>query len=180
MANLLPKQIESSYVVRFSDSDPNGHLNNARFIDYFLNAREDQIAENYGLDVYAHGAETGNAWIVSKNLLSYLAPAMLHERVLIRTHILDFTERTITVEGLMMDETGTRLKAVLWCEFTYVSMTNGRPRPHDDEMMAFLGSIRDDGVDYDPDGFNQRIKALRNEFRAARRAANQNGAKAPA
>ena len=30
--------------VRFQDCDPFGHLNNARYIDYFLNARQDQIA----------------------------------------------------------------------------------------------------------------------------------------
>ena len=30
-------------MTRFSDCDPFGHLNNARYIDYFINAREDHL-----------------------------------------------------------------------------------------------------------------------------------------
>jgi len=36
------KILQSTYQVRFQDSDPFRHLNNARYLDYFVNAREDQ------------------------------------------------------------------------------------------------------------------------------------------
>lgn len=42
-----PKELESIAVARFQDCDPFSHLNNARYIDYFLNAREDQLALFY-------------------------------------------------------------------------------------------------------------------------------------
>ncbi len=33
------KEPETQIVIRFQDCDPFGHLNNARYIDYFVNAR---------------------------------------------------------------------------------------------------------------------------------------------
>ena len=44
----LPKQLESTTKIRFQDCDPFRHLNNARYTDYFMNAREDQLAQFYG------------------------------------------------------------------------------------------------------------------------------------
>lgn len=46
-----PKELTSTAIIAFSDCDPFGHLNNARYIDYFLNAREQQIKEAYDLSL---------------------------------------------------------------------------------------------------------------------------------
>ena len=48
--NTLSKILESKVKIRFQDCDPFNHLNNAAYINYFINAREDQILENYHLD----------------------------------------------------------------------------------------------------------------------------------
>ena len=58
---LPPTELESTAVIRFQDCDPFGHLNNARYIDYFLNARQDQIAAAYGLALYEPGAQPRKA-----------------------------------------------------------------------------------------------------------------------
>ena len=41
------KRTTSHHRVRFADCDPMGHLYNARYLDYFMHAREDQLRENY-------------------------------------------------------------------------------------------------------------------------------------
>jgi acyl-CoA thioesterase FadM len=41
---LTPK---SFYTIRFGDCDLFGHLNNARYLDYFINAREEHLKERY-------------------------------------------------------------------------------------------------------------------------------------
>ncbi len=46
------KEPVSNVVIRFQDCDPFGHLNNARYIDYFINAREGHLVEYYNLDIY--------------------------------------------------------------------------------------------------------------------------------
>ena len=34
--------------IRFIDCDPIGHLNNSKYLDYMLNAREDHVEDYYG------------------------------------------------------------------------------------------------------------------------------------
>jgi acyl-CoA thioester hydrolase len=46
-----PKETESRVVIRFQDCDPLRHLNNAKYFDYFFNAREDQVPKLYGLEI---------------------------------------------------------------------------------------------------------------------------------
>ena len=63
-------ELFSKAKIRFTDCDPMGHLNNSRYIDYMLNAREDHMAEHYEFthEEYAH--KTGCVWIVIRNSLS--------------------------------------------------------------------------------------------------------------
>ena len=47
----MNKTPHSLYTIRFTDCDLFGHLNNGRYIDYLLNAREDHLKTEYGLDL---------------------------------------------------------------------------------------------------------------------------------
>ena len=47
----LPKNPESTYVIKFQDCDPLGHLNNVRYLDLFLNAREEHTMQHYALNL---------------------------------------------------------------------------------------------------------------------------------
>ena len=163
----LAKELESTAVIRFQDCDPFGHLNTARYIDYFFNARTDQVAAAYGLLIFDREARPDTGWVVNKSQIAYIAPAALMEQVLIRTRLIQITPYTLAVEGLMLNADGTRLKAVSWVEFTYVSVHTGRPTAHPQELQEFFQSVAVEGV-YDPDGFNQRVGALRDEFRRVR------------
>ena len=44
--------LSSTAVIRFQDCDPYAHLNNGRYLDYFMNAREDQLLKMYGFNIY--------------------------------------------------------------------------------------------------------------------------------
>src|SRR5215510_10724033 len=124
------KEPESSALIRFQDCDPFGHLNNARYIDYFFNARQDHLAKFYDFHIFEHGKTPGENWVVTKTQIAYLFPAQVSEEVLIKTHLVHFTESTIVVEGIMFDKNMKRPKAVIWTEFTYVSLTTGRTKQH--------------------------------------------------
>lgn len=63
--------------VRFQDCDPFNHLNNSKYIDYFINAREDHLLENYNLDIYTMALKEGISWVVASNQISYLRPALM-------------------------------------------------------------------------------------------------------
>src|SRR5215470_7906798 len=132
---VLPKELESTAVIRFQDCDPFQHLNNARYIDYIFNARDDQLVEFYNFSIFDHSKVNNAGWVVSKTQIAYLYPAAVREEVIIRTRLLDMTESTIVVEGIMLDKDKKRPKAVMWVEFTYVSLATGRTAKHSDELM---------------------------------------------
>jgi YbgC/YbaW family acyl-CoA thioester hydrolase len=136
----LVREPESTAVIRFQDCDPFGHLNNARYIDYFMNARTDQIAKYYGLQLLQEGGS--KSWVVNKSQIAYFIPAKLMESVRIRTRLIHATERSLVVEGLVLDEQANHLKAFLWMEFTYVDLSTGRPSRHTDELMQLLRAIQ--------------------------------------
>ena len=166
------KELESRARVRFQDCDPFGHLNNARYIDYFFNAREDHMAAYYDFHIFAHGQQTGQNWVVSKSQIAYLAPAFLDEEVVIRMRLIYYTENVLVIEGLMFDAKLQYLKAVAWMEFTYVNLSTGRPAQHEDDLMDLFGAVVVD-ESYDTAGFVPRadqLRALQRQMRHAQQA----------
>jgi acyl-CoA thioester hydrolase len=161
----LPKELESTAVIRFQDCDPFRHLNNARYIDYFMNARQDQLEQFYDFRIFE--ADASHAWVVSKTQIAYLTPATMLEQVLIRTRLLHAGESTLVVEGEMYDREGRRLKALSWIEFTFVNLASGRRASHPDELMRFLSSVQIDAP-YEPDGFNTRLESVKNALKSVR------------
>lgn len=161
------KHPRSQHIIRFQDCDAFGHLNNANFLHYFINAREDHLRSSYGLDLYAHARETGNNWFVARHEIAYLHPAQLGETVTIQTGLLAFSENAVTVESLMFDEAGTRLKALLWTDYRYVDLQRGRPASHDDELMALLAEVALD-PDTIPPTLDVRLADLKQQQRARR------------
>ncbi len=158
------KEPESLVLARFQDCDPFGHLNNARFIDYFLNARQDHLLQYYNLSTYDPSQPEPASWVIRKTQIAYLKPVRALEQVLIRTRLIDFSETSLVMEGLMMDKEGRRLKAVVWFEFVHISLTNGRPVKHSEELMRLCRSIVVlEG--YDPHGFSRRVEVIQHQFR---------------
>ena len=51
ISDISPAVLRSTAIIRFQDCDPLQHLNNAKYFDYFFNAREDQVPKLYGLEI---------------------------------------------------------------------------------------------------------------------------------
>lgn len=134
----LPKLLTSNAVVRFQDCDPYGHLYNAKFIDYFMNAREDQLVEHYDLDIYALGESDGVGWVVAQNQIAYLQPAMLMERVVITSRIINYARRTMQAELVMYSEDQAHVKALMWSNFVHFDLNARRPAQHDERFMQMF------------------------------------------
>lgn len=158
----LIKEPESLLIARFQDCDPCGHLNNARYIDYFLNARQDQIAQYYNLRTYEQGMQA--SWVIRKTQIAYVRPVAAMEEVLVRTRLIYFDETSLVVEGMMLDKDEKHLKALIWFDFVYISLSNGRPVKHADDLMALLGSVALH-EEYEPNGFHRRVELIRRHSR---------------
>ena len=129
--------LHSFYPVRFSDCDPFRHLNNAAYLDYFLNAREDQLKQGYNLDL-ADYYRRGLGWVVLQHEIFYLRPANVSETICIRTGLIDAGPEHLLVEMLMLDEQQRQLKSLLHTRFVPISLTDGKKQPHSKEFMEFI------------------------------------------
>jgi len=164
MFTSLEKQLESTAQIRFQDCDPFRHLNNARYTDYFMNARFDQLMQFYNFNLFEVAEKTNHGWVVTKSHIAFLSPATMLEQVIIRTQLIEMTENRITVEGVMLNKDARRLKAVTWIEFTFVNLLTGRTASHTDDLMNLFRAVVVDDI-FARDGFNERVDQLKVQFR---------------
>lgn len=158
---VLPKYLESDVLIRFEDCDPFGHLNNGRYIDYFLNAREDQVRENYGMDIYAHIRQSGNAWVVASNQIAYLREVKFMEWVKIKTCLMHYDASNLVTECQMLDKDTGAVLAVIWTRFAYISIKKGQKAEHNPELMSLFQAVATEGEGKPGMYFEERVKELR-------------------
>ena len=137
----LEKTPKSFKTIQFQDCDMFGHLNNGRFIDYFLNAREDHLVNFYDLDIFAMTREKGVAWFVGKHEIVYRKPANLREEVAITSEVINFVDKSITVEMVMYNKGQTHVKAVLRSTFVHINLKTLKAASHDEELTALLNGV---------------------------------------
>lgn len=166
MINSDSKILESQVLIRFEDCDPFGHLNNGRYINYFTNAREDQVREYYGFDVYKHIKENGKAWVVTTNQVQYLQQVKYMETITIRTCLRWYTSSDLMVEGQMVDPNTQSILAVIWTRLTYIDLKKGGRTEYSQELMDLYHSIAIFGEGKQEQTFEERIKEIRSELAA--------------
>jgi thioesterase III len=156
----LVAEPSSQIRIRFQDCDPFGHLNNARYLDYFINAREDHLARHYGLDIYERQKKLKTNWLIAEHRIAYIAPVVLRETVVIKTCLLTYTEDSLLMEGIMSDEREARLKAILWTRFRYFSFEYMKSAKHSPDLMELFDAIAL-LQDHNIGTFDSRVRELR-------------------
>ena len=132
---ITSKLWESKVLIRFPDCDPFNHLNNARYIDYFINAREDHIMQNIIFNIYHFAATNGLGWVVSKNQIVYVKPAFLMETVVIDSALLRLGETDLLIEMKMWNEQKDKLKSVMWTNLVHINIKTQKPESHSQELV---------------------------------------------
>ncbi|MFC5408620.1 acyl-CoA thioesterase [Larkinella bovis] len=163
-AKTYPHETESRTIVRFQDCDPLQHLNNAKYLDYYFNAREDQVATQYNFSPLQLFREYKTSWVVYQHQIAYIRPAMVSEWVRIVSRIIYYNEDTMVTEYFMTDDSGKQLKNVLWMTSKYVSVLTGKRSTHGPDVMAFLEAISMKDIDFHNLNFNERIKQIKDEL----------------
>jgi len=146
----------SDLIVRLRDCDAFGHLHNSRYIDYFLDAREDHLRRFYDFDLLEYGKRSGLGWVISKTQVRYLEPIRLGAPVRAITRLIGYDSRSLHVEGRLL--VGTRLCAVLWTLFRAIDLSTGRPVEQNAEVMRLAEGIYAPLVG-DPT-FDERVASL--------------------
>ena len=135
-------ELKTFYRIRFSDCDSFRHLNNSRYIDYMLNAREDHLREFHSIPMESL-YQKGSGWMVAKHEIVYLAPANYSELVCIHSALVKYSEDSLLVEMAMWDEQEQQLKALLWTKFTHINMQTGKRDNHPDWFAQIARPLED-------------------------------------
>ena len=156
----LPNVLESRTKVRFQDCDPFNHLNNAAYLNYFMNAREDQLIDNYGVDIYKMARKEGKSWVVGSNQIAYLKPAFLMEEIVIESQLLQFGESQLLVELRMLNSDKTEVKAIMWSAFVHFNLLQQKRESHSEELLKLFKIVVNP---VDEALFEQRISAIKKQ-----------------
>ena len=138
----LPNTLQSTVKIRFQDCDPFNHLNNAAYLNYFVNAREDQILEQYGIDIYEMASTIGVSWVVGSNQIAYINPAVLMEEVIIESQLLNFDETSLFIELKMWNKDKTKIKAIMWSSIVHFNLMKQKREIHSEELMKLFKSVQ--------------------------------------
>lgn len=156
----MEKFLQSIYTVRFNDCDPFGHLNNSKYIDYFLNAREDHLREHYDIDL-KKWAEKGWAFVVSAHEIRYVRAATYNESVVIRSALIGWGDSWLQVEMVMFGA-DRQLKAILWTVFTRIHPATGKRIQHPPDFQPWIDGALVEGIPLEQ-GLAARVESLRKE-----------------
>jgi acyl-CoA thioester hydrolase len=141
METTLKKVLESKAKIRFQDCDPFNHLNNASYLNYMINAREDQLIKYYEVDIYNMAQEQGVSWVTGSNQIAYLKPALLMEEVVIQTQLIKYSNKHLQVEMRMYNADKSQLKAIMWSSFVHFNFTRNSVQNHTEEFMQLFKNV---------------------------------------
>jgi acyl-CoA thioester hydrolase len=155
----LPKEVESKIQVRFPDCDPFNHLNNSKYIDYIINAREDQLIKFYDFDIHKKVKESGITWVVAQTQIAYIVPVDIMEIITIQTRLLSYSTKSILLEAILYNENKTQVKAVMWSKQAHYNLRTKRSHEHSSDLLEFFSQIH-----YpleNNSSFKERVKSLK-------------------
>jgi len=155
------REPQSRTVIRFQDCDPLQHLNNAKYFDYYFNAREDQVATLYEFNFGRLFQELKQSWVVYQHQIAYVRPAQVSEWIRITSRLIYFNQDTIVTEYFMTDDSALQLKNVLWVTSKYIDVASGKRAAHPPALIEYLEAICLPNVDFHNWNFNERIREIK-------------------
>ncbi len=152
------KEVSTRAKIRFADCDPIGHLNNVKYLEYMLNAREDHVEEQFGFTYEEYTRKTGYTWIAIQNEIAYLREVRYNNTVIISSKLIELNDRTSKVEITMTSLDGQTTHAVLWISTIYFNMktrkSENMPQESKDLFQKHLFEL-------DQQNFSDRVHQLR-------------------
>ncbi|MBF2709903.1 acyl-CoA thioesterase [Flavobacterium soyangense] len=159
----MNKNPNSKYKIRFTDCDMFGHLNNSRYLDYLINAREDHLKDFYNFDFNEY-YKNDLAWVISSHEISYLKPALFNETVSIQSTLLRVDIEFLHLETIMMNQEQNQIKAIMRSKLIPINLKTGRKAPHDLPFMEWAKTIENTEV-ANHGNLQDRIKQLLTDFK---------------
>ncbi len=160
---LVVKPRKLNYKVRFNDCDPMGHLNNSKYIDYFINGMEDFMFVNYNIEL-SKELKKGTGWVVRDHQILYLKPAKNHDEIKIEIAFVKLLEKEFEVEMRMYNHSKEKILSMMRSNFSCIDSSVGRRKAHPEHFFfAAYNALNPDLAEYKT--LEESYRALRKNFR---------------
>lgn len=160
----MEKELSTTARIRFSDCDPIGHLNNVKYLEYMLNAREDHVESGYGFTYEEFTKKTGCTWVTVQNEIAYLKEVRYNSKVLISSKTIELGDRLSKVEILMKSEDGKTIHSILWLTVIYFNMKTRKSEAHPEETKELFQKFL---VNLEEKDFQSRVAYFRKQNKTA-------------
>jgi YbgC/YbaW family acyl-CoA thioester hydrolase len=159
----MNKNPNSTYKIRFTDCDMFGHLNNSRYLDYLINAREDHLKDFYNFDFNEY-YKNDLAWVIGSHEIIYIKPALFNEIVSIQSTLLHVDIEFLHLETIMMNQEQNQIKAIMRSKLIPINLKTGKKVPHDLQFMAWAKTIENTEV-ANQGNLQDKIRQLLTDFK---------------
>lgn len=118
-------KFETEIVVRPDDIDMNQHVHNAKYLDYVLFARYDQMGRCYGMSMDEF-LRLGYNWVVKAVNVEFKRPLTLGEHVIVRTWVEEILKTEVQVGFEILKKANGKLSAGGTFRYTMVIGSTGK------------------------------------------------------
>lgn len=125
---------ESELNVRPDDIDMFNHVHNSKYLDYVLAARYEQMDKFYGMSWQSFTAQ-GFGWVVAKVTISFKRALKLGDQLLVRTGILEMTEKGSTVQFEIINKATGKVASDGIFEYVMIDLETQRSCKVTEEMI---------------------------------------------
>jgi YbgC/YbaW family acyl-CoA thioester hydrolase len=120
-------RFETELLTRPDDIDLNQHVHSARYLNYVLAARYDQMARCYGFAMEDF-TRAGFGWVVRTAHVEYKRPLGI-EAILVRTWVDEIAGSDVKVHFQIVRKAGGKLASDGWFLYTMVRLADARAEP---------------------------------------------------
>ncbi|MBI2066450.1 MAG: acyl-CoA thioesterase [Deltaproteobacteria bacterium] len=103
--------VKKEISVYFSDCDPMGHCNNARFFTFMEQARVEYYKKLKALDLRVMNPKTAFGFIVAEACCTFKSPAHVDETLIVQIRIAEMRNRSFRMEYEIREKKTRRLVA---------------------------------------------------------------------
>lgn len=121
------KRFTTEITVRPDDIDMNNHVHGAKYLDYVLFARFDQMGRCYGMPMDEF-LKRGWNWYQKVFHIEYKRELNIGEKITVKTWLESFEKSDVTVGFQILKENG-KLSAEGYFVSTFINMQSGRAEP---------------------------------------------------
>ena len=120
-------KFETELLTRPDDIDMNQHVHSARYLDYVLAARYDQMARCYGFSMEDFARE-GFGWVVKTAHVEFKRPLGI-EPIVVRTWVDEISGSDVKVHFQIVRKVNGKLASDGWFLYTMIRLADGRAEP---------------------------------------------------